>query len=64
MTQFPGQHSRGVIGIMLVTSCSVECIGLAHKTNMATTQKSHGGWHVIIIHLCRCQSKGVYINDI
>ena len=35
MTQFPGQHSMGVIGL--------ECIGLAHKTNMATTHKSHGG---------------------
>ena len=31
---------------------------------MATTHKLHGGRHVIIIHLCRCQSKGVYINDI
>ena len=31
---------------------------------MATTHKSHGGWHVIIIHICMCQSKGVYINDI
>ena len=31
----------GVISIMLVPPAG--CIGLAHKTNMVTTHKSHGG---------------------
>ena len=52
----------GVISIMLVPPA--ECIGLDHRTNIAKINKSHGGCHVIIIYLCRCQSKGVKNNDI
>ena len=55
----------GVISIMLIPPA--ECIGLAYRTNMAKIHKSHGGGegcHVIIIYLCRCQSKGVKNNNI
>ena len=64
MTQFPGQQSMAVISIILVPPA--DYIGLAHKTNMAKTHKSHGrgGGYVIIIHLRRCRSKRVKYNYI